>query len=174
MCKFCRAQTVAWIAARRFLRTLTHAQFGSSPPSSGNDLHQFCSCHPSGCASRQMPEVQSQPCCGTPATPFPYESDPWSSSFQYSAQGRLACCTQRGTRELQCSPTSTLLRMQQCKRQSPLQISNKALVAMLSDSQQDAQRINAELSQIVDALVAEGKQEVTQYVSVLQARHAHD
>ena len=45
---------------------------------------------------------------------------------------------------------------------------------MLSDSKQDAQRINTELSQITDALVAEGEQEVTQYVSVLQARHAHD
>ena len=55
-----------------------------------------------------------------------------------------------------------------------LQFSNKALVAMLSDSKQDAQRINTELSQVANALVAAGEQEVTQYVLVLQARHARD
>lgn len=45
---------------------------------------------------------------------------------------------------------------------------------MLSDSKQDAQRINTELSQVANALVAAGEQEVTQYVLVLQARHARD
>ena len=52
-----------------------------------------------------------------------------------------------------------------------LQISNKGLVAMLAHSREDAQQISTELSQLMLTVAAEGEQELTQYVSVLQVRH---
>ena len=49
-----------------------------------------------------------------------------------------------------------------------LQISNKALIAMLSHSKQDAQQVKAELSDMTQTLALEGGQQEMQYMSVLQ------
>ncbi|KAL3137318.1 hypothetical protein ABBQ32_006858 [Trebouxia sp. C0010 RCD-2024] len=53
------------------------------------------------------------------------------------------------------------------------EISNKALVAMLSGSKQDAQQITIELSRIMQTSADEAAREVTQYVSVLQGLLNH-
>lgn len=53
-----------------------------------------------------------------------------------------------------------------------LQVSNKALLAMLSHKTQDAQQVEEELQDIMHALAANGEQQGTQYVSVLQVSAA--
>ncbi len=53
-----------------------------------------------------------------------------------------------------------------------LQISNKALLAMLSHKTQDAQQVEEELEDMMHALAANGEQQGTQYVSVLQVSAA--
>jgi len=53
-----------------------------------------------------------------------------------------------------------------------LQISSKALLAMLSHKTQDAQQVEKELQDLMHALAANGEQQGTQYVSVLQVSAA--
>ena len=59
-----------------------------------------------------------------------------------------------------------------CKIGFILQVSNKALLAMLSHKTQDAQQVEEELQDIMHALAADGEQQGTQYVSVLQVSAA--
>lgn len=59
-------------------------------------------------------------------------------------------------------------RAEVCKDSTAVQISNKALLAMLSHNWHEAQQVEAELQDMMHVLAADGQQQGTQYMSVLQ------